>query len=1007
MANVFHVVDFIEVGASGGRRRPVPACGTNECISADTERDLELDDVFALLSKHVEGDKAAGPALVPATFAYGSGPVTREAGNVIGGPAFAVLDSDRLTPEKAAVLWGFVYGAGYRALAYSTHSNGKLEDDGSRYEKFRLVVALDRTLTSAREVKQVRKGLCLYLADIIEVSEREAFDPACSDPNRLFYFPRFDAARREHVFVWESKGSLTFSADAMLGYADERSNSIVSEVAAGKFLDGNCPPDLRNACLDDLTQLHHRIATSPGDTLRTTVLGRYMPLIGGYVEMGALSEDEVVKALSSALQIRAKRFPGEDDHGVDERLQTALDLLEWGRRKPLMPRGYTAEGARDESVKRTSYYGLERARKELAEAPRPTLVSVEKAAEILHATLRLPRPRHGVRTDIVRVTTGAGKTFALRQLAQERAARGEHTVIFSENHGLLGQLARDMRRAGTPVYHHYGVEAAAAKTGGDECERLAAREKRVVRLQQAGSSIARTVCPTCPLQRECKARKNSSRSPWDANDYVTVLPYAAMSKIAQWQLPDDTYYAYDEQPPDRGQIVITSEAIEDVLSGGLLRLAGDGFGNSVREFGRALLDRLDPDPQVLARLASLNGRPVWHDHSDSDLRAYARDRATVAALLETATALVDSRDRVTALDEHRLLVKPVNPVYEFLREHNVTVLSATPNMNFYRGLRYETHTVAVHDFHTTPRIMVYRPATTRRHLMPGGIPDVAVVDGHLSAALDLIPPKAKTLVVAAKRLAEAARDGAFPALSGREFTAVHHEITLGRDDWSDYDAIVTVGDSLRPPRILEDGTVSWQESIDAARDLACQAQARTRDVQPRTTPALHVHIGQHVPRTWNTDNCLLLRAPAPDGSFTSEQRDAMFRLQTIYGQVEAAKKLGAAPKTFRGWLAGGGTRPDKIADVLARLGDAVVEVEPVAEFDPSADVAAPAAPAIPPLPTKRALRPSPNAVESAPSVEIFIERRGRKNASNVVGVAIQAAQVVPRAMAGPEGPRPS
>ena len=925
----FHICDFKSNGSKGG---PVPV-GPKECISLATERHMTTAELFAFLSRHEAGDKT-GTALIPAHFDVSGGPVQRLKHAVTGAPALLCLDSDSLLEPQAEQIFSWLHRENLTHCVYSSHSNGKAEADGRVFTKFRLIVELDREL-AAGEIENVRLGGMRYIAGSLGLplqrgkGSTSAFDLSAKEPNRLLYLPRYSKARAGDVFNWSHFG-VSLSADRLAMYARTHEESLQRVKAEPRPL-GDWPNEVLTAASEELERFVYRVTCSDGNSFRE-IQKRHLTILGGFVGLGLLDEVTVLDEYEKALLRRAAAFPGQDDQTVAYRFEEGERFLQWGKSSPLLPRGFGADGRSTNPAASAAEMrpGLQRVKTALVENQVSKELTIEDAQRFLKNLFSEPLPTSNSIVHVVQVTTGAGKSHAMISHTVERAAQGLMTVIASNEHGLLGQIRRDLEAKGVKVFHYAGTEAPAEKTGRPECVRLANKEAHVVRLKMAGASIARTVCPTCPHAPTCEARKNAGADIWDSEALVAVLPYAALPKLADWGMPHDTMYMFDEQPGYTGQISISLTDIRALSSSHLWMRANPSFKRAMFELINCLVSDLEPSADLLEALGRFRGRPHWEHCSAGDLVTYKRERALVSNLLAAADALQAGANRVRSVDDDLLIVDTVSSTYEFLRHNNVYVFSATPDLDFFQGLPFELHRIDVKDFHATLRLMYYTSMCSRRQVYPGGSINVELLKKDLDRVLRLLPPQCKRVLLSSYKIVVEALQGDLKHLladSPLEF--IYPEASMGRNDWCGVDAVISMYEPLKPPRLNDDGTPNWSGSVRHAASLIAQVQARGRDVQPRIFPVFHLHLGNIVPVGWHASNCLLI-APSDMGRnpLTEDHCKAIHALQMRLGKAAAAQVLGVSERNIQRWLKGTCPSQAQLEKLDERLATILVEVDP-------------------------------------------------------------------------------
>lgn len=209
-------------------------------------------------------------------------------------------------------------------------------------------------------------------------------------------------------------------------------------------------------------------------------------------------------------------------------------------------------------------------RRELDAVASPPEVSAEEgAAAVVEALERARADRSLV---FVRVTAGAGKTFASAQHAADAAGRGERTVVLAPSHAVARDVLAELERRGVNASHAMGPLSHRDDAGEPTCQLHTAATSAA----RAGQDVLRTVCdgvgygggrrylPTaaapprsntpCPHKDGCGAYK-AARASLTGDVVVTV--HALAGRAVEW---------LGEAP---GGLVVVDEAPALVASHGI------------------------------------------------------------------------------------------------------------------------------------------------------------------------------------------------------------------------------------------------------------------------------------------------------------------------------------------------------------------------------------------------------------------------------------------------------
>ena len=281
-------------------------------------------------------------------------------------------------------------------------------------------------------------------------------------------------------------------------------------------------------------------------------------------------------------------------------------------------------------------------RRELDAVASPPEVSAEEgAAAVVEALERARADRSLV---FVRVTAGAGKTFASAQHAADAAGRGERTVILAPTHAVVRDVLAELLARGVNASHAMGPLSHRDDAGDPTCQ----LHKAATSAARAGQDVLRTVCDgvgygggrrylhtaaprsntPCPHKEGCHAYK-AARASLTGDVVVTV--HALAGRAVEWlRAGGGGLVVVDEAPALVESHGITAAAASDAA----VVLQGETFAGKERWRGDLL--------EALARGLEAEG---------------AEGCGTVRELLalgEPDAAMVDGwvhRSRYTAADD--------------------------------------------------------------------------------------------------------------------------------------------------------------------------------------------------------------------------------------------------------------------------------------------------------------------------------------------------------------------
>ncbi len=910
----FHIANFNDDN--------MPVAGRH-CIGADSIRHMTAAQLFSELSTHSDGPKQ-GSAVIFAHFdCRDDGRARRANEYVTGAPALMALDSDSLNVAQRLQLQALLKAFKWNWLIYSSHSQGRADKPE---ERFRLVLQLNRPRLTAKEAQLCQRGVVLWLADHMDLRADQLFDKACKDPCRLYYLNRCDPKRRQQAYVHQGVGGVLVDVDKMIAYAGVSDYSVpVADRSVGDW-----DVRVKTAAEEDLARFLYSVQTAAGNSLRTEIVSPKVALIGGYVALGLVGRAQVLEGFHRALTMRAAAFPGQDDHTVGERLKDFDTFLRWGEGLPdkRLPQGFTPQGVPEAGPKARKLTGLMELVADLKGKLQPELYSLEQGAQRIKNILGIPQGIMPM-THVVKITTSAGKTYAAIEHAINRASQGLFTVIAAPDHGLLIQTARDIRRMGGSCFHYYGAQVEQARTDGEECIRMAQKDPVVLNVIQAGGSLVRSVCGTCPHTKECEAKTNGSRDPRKSGERIILVPYAAVGQLMDWDLPGDTQYIFDENFAAPKQVTLKLPQLRLILEQTAVWAQLDAnLAQGLQNFICKLLDNAEPERELLTSLARYRCRLAIKNCNEYQLKKFVKEREQLVQLLECAWVWLLDENKIRSQGEDELQFDVISEAQHFLRENSVWLLSATPNPELYKDVPHELHEVDVHDWNITARVLVKLAQSSRRSLWRSdGSFNEEKLARDLKLAFRACPTSGKLYLCTYKFVSDMLNGPYKHMLLGRDVEVSYYEIAAGSNRWRDCEGFITLYDPRTPPRQLVTGDYSWDISKRDARSKLTQAHGRARDCQPRKAPAWHVHVGSVVPEDWGEYNATLLtvaRGPSEAEPLEDGVRAELLKWQSKLGQTALAEKMRTTPRTLRRWLT---SENGPGADGLKKIGDFLDSVD--------------------------------------------------------------------------------
>lgn len=805
-------------------------------LTRDMQREGTWAEFVADLGPHVAGEKM-GRACVPYRADWSEGDSQPRAGaHKQPGARWRILclDLDTLTDDQLEAAHLKLSLAGLAFVLHSTHSF-----DPKGHTKARLYVPTEQELTEA-EVPEGKARLAAWLG--------LTNDKATAGGYSLFFTPRAPHEFIDDAFLLAPAGTpLDVSTLPAAPQAFKAFKRDAAPTAAAYREDW--PEDIRNAAQAELDRACYRIREERTGHLRD-LLRTNVRWVGGYIGAGLLRMEDALADLEEAVHERALHNP-YDDKDAEERTQQVQDMLESGLLAPCVPRGFNPDNG--EVVDVAKLRGFERLKYQLkAQAPE-RLYSVEEASAEMASFLRAPRPGHRAFVGLVEVSVGTGKTYQLRQLAAERALRDEYTVILSLDHGLLGQIRRDLEEQfGLGIARQLsGVNQPEAKTGNPQC--IKAYDVDVQMLLRSGANVQASACRKCEHRKVCPALKATRRT---LTEKIVLAPYDMAGRAIDMIMerrdsPGEPLIVCDEEPPGAVRVTVDDEQLALLTDHcGVWPCLREDQASIVKGMVRALQDGTHHvmAGEVLEKARSYYGQLHAPALSAWEERMYRDELAVVRDVLRMAGGW-DGLERLKG--EWTTLVP--GRVWDTLRESGGFVLTATPNPRVYEraGIATELITLRVQDAPGTKasRTILYTSHGSRRGVgaNKGGELQWDVIEADLKQLFELADrtkPNATILIGTFMCIALALKSTHAHLLEGRDVDVTYYEVARGRDDWKDRDVFASMYDP-RPG-----GQDSFEEMSEAASRALEQFHGRARDPQPRAVGAMHVHFGTLAPISW-------------------------------------------------------------------------------------------------------------------------------------------------------------
>jgi hypothetical protein len=878
-------------------------------LKRSMQRSGSWADFVSALGKHEEGPKT-GRIFFPYAAQWDSDAQPRAGAHELPEVFFDLvpLDLDHCTEDQVMAALAKLDEARTAYLCHTTHSF-----DPEGVTKTRIWIPLARPIKrDAVQDSRMRTARWLGLD----------MDKATKGAHMGFYTPRAPSEFLEDAWTIARTSSVygplypellpELSAPSETGLTKDKAQPQVRLVVAPRAFE-QWPEDVRREAESQLQGVARWVAHDRSRHVRDKLKGR-VSLLAGYGASGVIEQQRVYDTMADALRQRASL--GRDDQSLAWRLKQLDDFLNWGEARPILPEGFDEHGniTSNEEALRSSDAQVRLKAQLIAQTP-SQLYTAQEAADELHSFLRLPR-RLDRWLGLVEVSVGVGKTYALRHLAAERAQRGEYTVILSLDHGLLGQIRRDLEQAGVAVRHLHALNQLTERTGAPRC---AIADRADVRaLVEKGVNLAGSVCPKCAMRPTCPAVKHNRRA---LQEYVVLAPYPmarrALAMIADANdSPTLPLLVCDEEPPPPERTSISLSAIQECVDDEYIwhTLRSDQ-ANDVLALAQLLLsgDVENAPAELVGSVADYHGQLHAPDMTLLDLETHEGSVEALKAMLALANGwdtLKKTKPRGESEEHWECDVQ--NAAWQVLAQDGGYVLSATPTFELYESfpLKVESLKLRVKDAPATPaaRVVLMTKHASRSQVLENGVVNWAAVEADLQEVFRLAPT-GKMLLGTYKAISDELKGDKKHLLAGRHVDVTHYEVVRGRDDWREHEAFV----SLYDPRIPSE---TFAQSTDAAARSLEQFHGRARDPQPRRTGAIHIHVGTVAPRSWWLDD----EAGRGDGRTQVRVRDngrppnpldseimLLLRLyvEHVGGRIkDAVATLGVGRTSWHEWITG-------------------------------------------------------------------------------------------------------
>ena len=475
-----------------------------------------------------------------------------------------------------------------------------------------------------------------------------------------------------------------------------------------------------------------------------------------------------------------------------------------------------------------------------------------------------------------------------------------------------------------------------------------------------GVSLLKSVCPRCPLRRECEAYAAAKlRAKQVDKARAVFVSHSGISQVFGTDkngLPKgaDTLLIVDEMPGAFERVEVPPDLLHTLAKGASLVSADPVAAKAVAELARAALEKREPgDVRWGPGGSSLgNALAIAQKWGRLSAREGAKPKASERTLLRAGDALMrlavqrDQGEVVEGWDtagSTGVAAMVPDACHEALCRRQGVLLSATPLMPALGG--FSVRAASVMDGARVRRVMVLRSQRgsgallesyyddsaghrRRRAPEPGEAPGIPWpwVDAALKRAIaeaDQYGPKSRVLFVTFKALADVLRTDPDRQHDGRIEWA-HYGALRGKNDWMEgqprecqalycfgtprfaiYSTLIQLG--------LDQEAASQQWAAYAAGELT-QAEGRLR-LPRRSKPCTVVVEGDVAPLSWHAGNVDVV-----DTSGHTDNPTATELLEEALAWMplaDLAERLCLSPQTVAMWRQPG--RPPPSAGHVAAL----------------------------------------------------------------------------------------
>ena len=581
--------------------------------------------------------------------------------------------------------------------------------------------------------------------------------------------------------------------------------------------------------------------------------------------------------------------------------------------------------------------------------PKAIIVDKVKAARMLREAIGT-----GDDVTLIKARCGTGKTRQTEEIAAAAHADGVRTVISVPTNALAKQIAEHLRKRSLPVLRYFGPTSARDEEGKPLCHYHPA----AMAIASAGLSVQKHLChgkdegnPRCDKFDGCEARQGAEG---DSSAKIIIGNHGLLGALL-----DSTgargRLVIDEPPPPLGVEAIRIADLESIISdgerffapafafafeGALRALAGWAHTAAPWELEGAVvplagqhraLDEAAKGKQVppLRMTAGTRRGLLFTDRDHAAIERVGRIACAImrAAHESDATACTYTPHGRSTGDVHVALVLSHPAIVDALQSDVPVALMAADidlikaPLEALAGKDLPLVEVAAPDGCEVRRVHIEcngsRARWGRADRPKGAVPKaLAMIREHLGG-------DAKIGLITFKALAGSLTEGL------ADISSAHYGALRGLDHWSNYDAVVTVGD----PRPNLDAVRLVCTDVDAnamADQMATaeleQAHGRLRTVhRDSDRPAMMIHIGALLPRDWPVEAVEVVDprqgAPKRENAFTGDVGQLRALIKRKGGRKRVSAALGMSESAVGSWSSGRRTPTGAQVALIAALDD--------------------------------------------------------------------------------------